>query len=113
MAQRELAVTVYVDGRPYGPGEVPARIAKKITNEKVWAQEQESETPAPADPPPADDEPASVFAGVDREHLDAEVAKRNEGREDDKKIVIAPDVSDDDVVEALDADDAATAADAS
>lgn len=33
-----LAVCVYVDGKPYGPGEVPASIAKKIDNDKVWKQ---------------------------------------------------------------------------
>src|SRR4051812_33776487 len=107
MAAKQLAVCVYVDGKPYGPGEVSARIAKKITNDKVWVTEDEATEPAPATPP-ADE--ASVYAGVDRADLDAEVAKRNEGREDDKKIVVAADASDDDVVTALDADDAATAA---
>lgn len=34
--KRELAGVVYVDGEPYGPGEVPADIAKQIVNEKAW-----------------------------------------------------------------------------
>jgi hypothetical protein len=65
---------VYVDGQPYGPGEVSARIAKKIDNPKVWAKdEDEAQEPAPAEPPadeapPADDEaaPADDSAQADQ-----------------------------------------------
>lgn len=53
----ELATVVYVDGKAYGPGKVPARIAKQITNPKVWASDDVSTEPAPDPEPPADAEP--------------------------------------------------------
>lgn len=50
MGQRILASTVYVDGRPYGPGtaegDLPDGIAEQITNPKAW-REQPAGDPEP------------------------------------------------------------------
>lgn len=44
--KRQLAAYVYVDGTLYGPdSDVPAEVAKAITNPKAWGEE-----------PPAEDE---------------------------------------------------------
>ena len=43
MAGRKLATYVHVDGAQYGPdSDVPADVAKKITNPDVWADGDES-----------------------------------------------------------------------
>lgn len=39
-SKKELAAFVYVDGQVYGPGDdVPADVAKQITNPDAWATE--------------------------------------------------------------------------
>lgn len=43
MATKKLATYVHVDGQEYGPdSDVPADVAKKITNPDVWAAEAEA-----------------------------------------------------------------------
>lgn len=52
MAGRKLTTYVHVDGQAYGPGdEVPADVAKRITNDKVWAEEPKQ---APKSAPKSD-----------------------------------------------------------
>lgn len=36
MAKPKLRTTVHVDGKAYGPGEVPSEIAARISNPNVW-----------------------------------------------------------------------------
>lgn len=49
MAGKKLAANVYVDGVLYTPdSDVPADVAKQITNPKAWGEEPEAEVKAPA-----------------------------------------------------------------
>lgn len=82
---KSLATVVYVNGQPYGPGPVDDDIAEQITNDKVWAADSADEAPAdpPADPPAFDVEKAS------KDELLAEIASRNEGRDEPDLIVVA------------------------
>lgn len=41
-SKKKLATVVYVDGVAYGPGDVPAAVAKQIDNPKVWASDDAS-----------------------------------------------------------------------
>lgn len=55
MAAKKLATYVSVDGQWYGPNDdVPADVAKQITNESAWAaDEPEPEAPKASTPKPA------------------------------------------------------------
>lgn len=47
MAAKKLATYVHVNGEVYGPDDdVPAAVAKQITNPKAWGEEPEAKTPA-------------------------------------------------------------------
>lgn len=41
-SKKKLATVVYVDGVAYGPGDVPAAVAKQIDNPTVWASDDAS-----------------------------------------------------------------------
>jgi hypothetical protein len=86
---KSLATVVYVNGQPYGPGPVDDDIAEQITNDKVWADEDADEAPAdpPADPPT--DPPAFDIEAASKDELLAEIASRNEGRDEPDLIVVA------------------------
>lgn len=44
MAARKLRTYVHVDGQVYGPdSDVPAEVAKRITNPKAWAGYEEGQ----------------------------------------------------------------------
>lgn len=46
---KKLVAYVHVGGQVYGPGsDVPAEVAKQITNPKAWGDEPEPEKKAPA-----------------------------------------------------------------
>ncbi len=48
MAGRKLVTYVHVDGQVYGPdSDVPADVAKRITNPKAWSDDAE-DSKAPA-----------------------------------------------------------------
>lgn len=52
---KNLVTNVHVDGEVYGPGDdVPADVAKRITNPKAWDAELAEDVAA--DPEPADDD---------------------------------------------------------
>lgn len=107
---RKLNTVVYVDNKPYGPGDVSARIAKKITNPNVWVNDDEDQAPAPASPPAPPADPPSAYADLDLDELTAAIAERNDGRDDDQKIAVhTNDVDTEVLVAALEADDAAHA----
>lgn len=56
--KRKLANHVHVDGKVYGPDDdVPAAVAKKITNPKAWASE-DAVVEEPADEPESDSDDA-------------------------------------------------------
>jgi hypothetical protein len=81
---KSLATVVYVNGVAYGPGPVDDDIAEQITNPKVWADESdEAAEQAPADPPAFDLEHAT------KAELEAEIDRRNEGRDEADLIVVA------------------------
>lgn len=49
MAGKKLAVNVYVAGVLYTPdSDIPAEVAKQITNPKAWGDEPNTEGKAPA-----------------------------------------------------------------
>lgn len=96
MAGRKLAVNTTAldeDGRmvtfPAGTV-VSAKVAEGITNPKVWADE--------------DDAPQG-YSSQGKADLEAEVAKRNEGRDDADLIVVGGKGNKPDLIAALEADD--------
>jgi hypothetical protein len=104
--QRKLATYVHVDGAVYGPDDdVPADVAKQITNPKAWA-DGKSDSASGDDGGSSD--AAKAIDDMNGKELKAEIAKRNEGRADDVKI--APESQkNDDLLAALKADDALNA----
>lgn len=57
----KLNISVYVDGQRYDPGRhIPAEVAKKITNPRVWADKDPDEDRGDRDtgtPPPGPQQP--------------------------------------------------------
>lgn len=86
----KLKIYVHVDGKQYGPDDdLPSEVTEKITNPDVWES-------APADG--GAKQPTNA-------ELEAEIAKRNEGRAEADLIVPAGNKKAD-LVSALEADDA-------
>lgn len=107
----KLAYHVHVvddngDIKVFGPDDtVPAWARKKITNPSAWA-DTDSDA-ATADEPDAEpDENEDPYKGLRKADLEAEVAKRNEDREDDDQIVVGGNGTVADLKAALVADDA-------
>lgn len=99
MSKRKLATYVHVNGTVYGPDDdVPADVAKEITNPKAWADGAASEEPTG---------PKAV-ADMNGNELKDEIARRNEGRDEESQIKPASKKKDD-LLAALVADDAANA----
>lgn len=99
---RKLATYVHIDGVAYGPNDdVPADVAKKITNPKAWADGKGSKADGDAPPASIDD--------MNAKELKAEIDRRNEGRDDDAKL--SKSGKNADLLAALKADDAAADAD--
>lgn len=68
MASRKLRTNVAVDGTWYGPdSDVPAEVAKRITNPKVWSDGGTMTAAAPTGDDPAAKEPprGGPGSGVD------------------------------------------------
>lgn len=105
MAGRSLAVTVYLtdpDGAvvPFGPGEVPPKwAAEQITNPDVWADDTSAQAEGEEPEKPAG------YGSWKKADLEAEVAKRNEGRDDDDLVVVEAPGNKAELVAALEADD--------
>ncbi len=96
MAGRKLKANVWVAGDLYKAGSTPSKeIAELITNPKAWGGLDRVEPATPEEPPAKPPTKAELLA---------EVEKRNEGREDDAKIVPASEKNAD-LEAALKADD--------
>lgn len=101
MAKR-LASFVYVDGKAYGPDDdIPAEVAKAITNPKAWADDAAQSESGDSG------EPDQGYSKLKVADLKAEIAARNADRGDEAKILITAQAKHDDLVAALEADDAA------
>lgn len=58
-----LVTYVHVDGRVYGPGvDVPADVAKRISNPDVWAHEAQAPAASPAPEAPVAKQPVKRAA---------------------------------------------------
>lgn len=107
---KQLAYHVHVlddEGNPhvYGPDDtVPGWAAKKITNPSAWVGADEAD-----DTDDGDNGEAVPYAKWKKADLEAEVAKRNEGREDDDQIVVDGKGTVADLAAALEGDDVAQA----
>lgn len=87
----------------FDPGDdVPDWAAKKITNPDVWDADH-------AEPAPAEDEPKPPYSKWKKPDLEAEVERRNEGRDEDDLIEVEGKGLAADLAAALEADDAAQA----
>lgn len=119
----KLAYYVHVEddkGEPhvFGPDDdVPAWAVKKITNDSAWADgkapksdsaKSEKSDKSKASSSDSDGEPVP-YAKRKKADLEAEVAKRNEGRADDDVIVVEGKGTVADLAAALEGDDAAQA----
>jgi hypothetical protein len=111
----KLAYYVHVEddkGEPhvFGPEDtVPNWAAKKITNDSAWVDgEADSGSGDTSEESGVGDEPVP-YAKRKKADLEAEVASRNEGREDDDLIVVEGKGTVADLAAALEADDAAQA----
>lgn len=95
---KQLAANVNLDGVLYEAGSTPpADIAEQITNPKAWG-----------DSDSGDD--ATAYSSMKKADLEAEVARRNEGRNEGDVIQVAGKGTVADLVTALEADDAAASA---
>jgi hypothetical protein len=100
MSKRKLAAYVHVDGTVYGPGDdVPADVAKQITNPKAWGEGSD-------DDGDGDDGPSYKSMKVDE--LKAEIDQRNTDRDDDAKLSTEGNKAD--LVKVLTDDDASASA---
>lgn len=112
-AARKLAYRVAVpddngDIQWYGPEDtIPAAVAKKITNPSAWASSDDSAEDDGDGDGGSDEGPA--YSSMLKADLQAEVAKRNEGRGDDDVIEVEGKGTVADLIAALEADDAASA----
>lgn len=113
MATGKLAFHVHVqdengDVKVFGPDDtVPAWAAKKITNSSAWASsdaQAEGAVEGSEDPEDSGPKPYSEWLKAD---LEAEVASRNEGRDEDDAIEVEGSGNKPDLIAALEADDAA------
>jgi hypothetical protein len=93
------------DEKTFGPDDtVPAWAAKKITNRSAWAGSDTDDADADSSGGGADD--PVPYAKRKKADLEAEVAERNEGRDDADKIEVGGNGTVKDLAAALDADDA-------
>ena len=93
---KALVAFVHIGGEVYGPGsEVPADVAKRITNEKAWGGSSDSDDDSSGD---------GSYSDLKVVDLKAEIESRNEGRDED--ALISLDGVKADLVAALEADDA-------
>ncbi len=90
------------DAHVFGPGsgEVPGWAREQITNPKVWAADDAGQ---------ADDDERPAYKGMLKADLEAEVDRRNEGRDTDALIVVDGTGKVADLVAALEADDSGQA----
>jgi hypothetical protein len=105
---RRLAANVWVGDQFFEAGSVPPKeIAEQITNPKAWGDTVAEEPEAPKDPGSSETPEAteSAYAGWKAAELKAEIATRNEGRDDDAKLPAKGKNAD--LIAALEADDAA------
>lgn len=111
MAGRKLARNVFVAGRLFlADSEPPKEFADQISNPNAWAggSKEKSEGSKP-DAQKADGSGSEAKKLGDHTvpELQAEIDKRNEGREEDAKIQVGGKGNKADLVKALKADDAA------
>lgn len=100
---RRLAANVWVGSEFFAAGSVPPKeYAEQITNPAAWGDTAPDE-PADASSPAPED--VSVYADWKAADLKAEIASRNEGRDDDAKLPVKGKNAD--LIAALEADDAA------
>jgi hypothetical protein len=100
MAGRKLAVNTTVGGTTYEAGTVPpAEVAEQISNPKAWGDQADDAAGAAGD---------EGYDALKVDDLKAEIARRNEGRDEADRI--PDDGKKADLVAALEADDAAGAA---
>lgn len=116
---KKLAATVHIDGTVYKAGTtVDADVAKKITNPKAWGESSASEgaKSEPQSEPQSGSDPQSgsadggtsddsKYASMSKAELEAEVAKRNEGRDEADQIAVEGRGNKPDLLAALKADD--------
>lgn len=106
MAARKLQAFVYVDGQAYGPGsDVPAEVAKQITNPKAWGEEPQDNGEAAGGQ--GDEVEVESYDDLKVAELEAEVARRIEAGADIQVDGSGKDgkVLKKDLVAALEADD--------